>query len=62
MQFETDWKLAELVISKSCDQWHKVQLEASNEHEHWDQGQYYLTFSPITHRRDTVHPQQSYKQ
>lgn len=26
---EVDWKLAELLSWKICDQWHKVQLEAS---------------------------------
>lgn len=26
---KVDWKLAELLGSKVCDQWHRVQLEAS---------------------------------
>ena len=26
---EVDWKLSEVLSSKDCDQWHKVQLENS---------------------------------
>jgi len=29
MDSETDWQLAELPISKCCDDWHKVHLEVS---------------------------------